>query len=432
MSIEKLYHKYLHSSGVSTDTRNIKSGNIFFALKGPNFNAIEFASKALEAGATLVVVDDETTIPTGDERYFLVEDALFALQSLARHHRDQLKIPIIGLTGSNGKTTSKELVNAVLSTKYKSHATFGNLNNHIGVPLTLLGIGEDVEIAIIEMGANKQGDIKELCDITNPTHGFITNIGRAHLEGMGGNEGVLKTKTELFQHLRENNGVVFINSQDSILSNMAKRFESPILYPAKGDYCDIHFEGANPFVKFRIEEDENIYQSNLIGAYNFGNIATALTLGKFFRVDLKQAADAIVAYRPSNMRSQLLEKRSNTIILDAYNANPSSMEVAIQTFGEMTGKKNKMVILGDMYELGESTTEEHRKLGELVGKYDFDKICFTGKHIEAALEKAPMRALYFPDPFSFRNWLQDSNLEDYLILIKGSRGMKLEGLVDFI
>ncbi len=432
MSIEKLYQKYLHSTGVSTDTRNIQSGNIFFALTGPNFNANEFAPKALDAGASLVVVDDENAVPTGDERYFLVDDALYALQSLARHHRNQLNIPVIGLTGSNGKTTSKELLNAVLSTKYKTHATFGNLNNHIGVPLTLLGVGSEVEIVIVEMGANKQGDIKELCDIANPTHGFITNIGKAHLEGMGGSEGVLKTKTELFQHLRENDGVVFINSQDPVLSNMAKRFESPILYPSKGDYCDIHFEGANPFVKFRIEEDKNIYESNLIGAYNFGNVATALTLGKFFRVDLKQAVDAVVAYRPSNMRSQLLEKRSNTIILDAYNANPSSMEVAIKTFGEMTGKKHKMVILGDMFELGDSTVEEHRRLGELVGEYEFDKICFTGKYIEAALEKAPMRALYFPDPFSFRNWLQDSQLEDYLILIKGSRGMKLEGLVDFI
>uniref|UniRef100_UPI0035932F47 glutamate ligase domain-containing protein n=1 Tax=Aquiflexum sp. TaxID=1872584 RepID=UPI0035932F47 len=204
------------------------------------------------------------------------------------------------------------------------------------------------------------------------------------------------------------------------------------LYPSKGDYCEVTFVEANPFVKFEIEGDKTVYNSSLIGDYNFGNIATALCIGKFFGVPMEEAADAIISYQPSNMRSQLLEKRSNLIILDAYNANPSSMEVAIRTFGNMIGKKYKMVILGDMYELGDSTEEEHRKLGELVSQYPFDKICLTGKHIQAALEKAPLSTLYFPDPFSFRNWLQDSKLENYIILIKGSRGMKLEGLVDFI
>ncbi|WP_113923430.1 UDP-N-acetylmuramoyl-tripeptide--D-alanyl-D-alanine ligase [Cognataquiflexum aquatile] len=432
MSIESLYTHFLQSTGVSTDTRKIGQGNIFFALKGPNFNANDFAPKALESGASLVVVDEQRVIPDGDPRYFLVDDVLLALQKLANYHRHQLQIPIIGLTGSNGKTTSKELLHAVLKQKFKTSATVGNLNNHIGVPLTLLAITPDTEIAIIEMGANKQGDIKELCDIAEPTHGFITNIGKAHLEGMGGPEGVLKTKTELFQHLRENKGTVFINSQDPILSNMAKRFENPILYPAKGDFCEVTFEGADPFVRFRVEGEDKIHLSALIGAYNFGNIATALTLGKYFGVPMDQAVAGIVSYQPSNMRSQLIEKRSNLIILDAYNANPSSMEVAIKTFGEMSGKKHKMIILGDMYELGEHTEPEHQKLGEWVSQYKFDKICFTGKHVQAALPKAPISALYFPDPFSFRNWLQDSKLEDYLILIKGSRGMKLEGLVDFI
>jgi UDP-N-acetylmuramoyl-tripeptide--D-alanyl-D-alanine ligase len=432
MNIEQLYKHFLQSSGVSTDTRKINQGNIFFALKGPNFNANDFAAKALEMGASLVVVDEARIIPKDDPRYFLVDDVLIGLQQLANFHRKKLSLPIIGLTGSNGKTTTKELLHAVLKQKYRTAATEGNLNNHIGVPLTILSIGEEVEIAIVEMGANKQGDIKELCDIAEPTHGFITNIGKAHLEGMGGPEGVLKTKTELFQHLRENNGTVFINSQDPILSNMAKRFENPILYPAKGDFCEVNFEGADPFVKFKVEGDNRVHLSSLIGAYNFGNIATSLTIGKFFGVSLDKAVEAIVSYSPSNMRSQLIEKRSNLIILDAYNANPSSMEVALKTFGEMSGDKQKMVILGDMYELGDSTDEEHRKLGDIVARYNFDKICFTGKHIQVALETAPLRALYFPDPFSFRNWLQDSNLENYLILIKGSRGMKLESLVDFI
>ncbi|MBN3580867.1 UDP-N-acetylmuramoyl-tripeptide--D-alanyl-D-alanine ligase [Algoriphagus aestuarii] len=431
MNISILYDLFKKSTGVSTDTRKIEKGNLFFALKGPNFDANEFAPKALEMGASLVVIDDPKYFIEDDERYFLAKDCLKMLQDLANYHRRQLDIPIIGLTGSNGKTTSKELLNAVLQKKFKTVATVGNLNNHIGVPLTLLSISAEAELAIVEMGANKQGDIQELCEIAEPTHGFITNIGKAHLEGMGGPEGVLKTKTELFQHLRKNKGTVFINSQDPILSNLAKRFENPILYPAKGDFCQVDFVEANPFVKFLVEGEKEVYLSSLIGAYNFGNIATALTVGKFFGVPMADAVQAIVSYKPSNMRSQLIEKRSNLIILDAYNANPSSMEVAIRTFGNMTGKKHKMIILGDMFELGDHAEAEHAKLGEIVSEYEIDKVCFTGKLIASALTKAP-KALYFPDPFSFRNWLQDSKLEDYLILIKGSRGMKLEGLVDFI
>lgn len=431
MNLSILYDLYLKSTGISTDTRKIDPGNIFFALKGPNFNANEFAPKALEMGASLVVIDDPKFFIEDDERYFICEDVLTTLQNLATYHRRKFSIPVIGLTGSNGKTTSKELLNAVLKQKFNTLATVGNLNNHIGVPLTLLRLKAEHEIAIIEMGANKQGDIKDLCDIAEPTHGFITNIGKAHLEGMGGPEGVLKTKTELYQHLRANKGTVFINSQDPILSNMIKRFESPVLYPAKGDFCEVNFLGADPFVKFSVEGVEGEHLTYMIGAYNFGNIANALTIGKFFGVEMKKAVEGIVNYKPENMRSQLVEKRSNLIILDAYNANPSSMEVAIRTFGQMTSRTHKMIILGDMFELGEHAEAEHRRLGEIVSEYPIDKVCFTGKLIASALETAP-KALYFPDPFSFRNWLQDSQLEDYLILIKGSRGMKLEGLVDFI
>ncbi len=431
MNVSILYQLYLKSSGVSTDTRRIQKGNLFFALKGPNFNANEFAEKALEMGASTVVIDDPKYFKEDDDRYFIAEDALHMLQKLANHHRKQLEIPIIGLTGSNGKTTSKELLHAVLSQKYKTAATVGNLNNHIGVPLTLLEISADHEMAIVEMGANKQGDIQELCEIAEPTHGFITNIGKAHLEGMGGPEGVLKTKTELYQHLRATKGTVFINSEDPILSNMIKRFENPVLYPAKGDFCEVDFIAANPFVKFRVEGSNEENLSSLIGGYNFGNIAIALTIGKFFEVPMDLAVKAVIDYKPENMRSQLIQKRSNLIILDAYNANPSSMEGAIRTFGGMTGKSHKMIILGDMFEMGDHAEEEHRKLGEIVSEYEIDKVCFTGQLVVSALEKAPS-ALYFPDPFSLRNWLEDSKLEDYLILIKGSRGMKLETLVDFI
>lgn len=431
MNVSILYQLFLKSTGVSTDTRKIEKGNLFFALKGPSFNANEFAAKALEMGASTVVIDEPAYFIEDDERYFIAEDALKMLQKLANHHRHQLSIPIIGLTGSNGKTSSKELLHAVLKKKFKTAATKGNLNNHIGVPLTLLEIKSEDEIAIVEMGANKQGDIQELCEIAEPTHGFITNIGKAHLEGMGGPEGVLKTKTELYQHLRANKGTVFINSQDPILSNMIKRFENPVLYPAKGDFCEVEFHGANPFVKFSVEGVTGEHLTSLIGTYNFGNIANALAVGKFFGVPMKDAVEGVVGYKPENMRSQLIEKRSNLIILDAYNANPSSMEGAIRTFGQMSGKKHKMIILGDMFEMGDYAEEEHRKLGEIVSEYEIDKVCFTGKLIVSALEKAP-KALYFPDPFSLRNWLQDSKIEDYLVLIKGSRGMKLESLVDFI
>ena len=431
MDIQQLYRRYLSATGVSTDTRKIEVGNLFFALKGPNFNANTFAATALEQGAAAVVVDEAAYAVDDDSRYILVTDTLQALQELAAFHREQLTIPIVALTGSNGKTTTKELLHAVLQCKYKTLATAGNLNNHIGVPLTLLRITDEEEIAIIEMGANKQGDIQELCEIANPTHGLITNIGKAHLEGMGGPEGVLKTKTELFQHLRKHSGTVFINTRQAIFANMVKRFEDPVLFPEKGSFCEVELLAADPFVSFRVGDIGERFASQLIGSYNFDNIAAALTVGKFFGVSTVDAAEAISAYKPVNMRSQLLEKRSNLIILDAYNANPSSMEEALKAFDKMKERSHKMVILGDMLELGDHAEAEHRRLGEILSGMAIDKICLSGKLIQAALSTAP-KALYFPDPFSFRIWLSDSKLEDYLILIKGSRGMKLEGLVEDI
>jgi len=430
MNIKELYQKYKSTSGVSTDTRNIQKGNMYFALKGPSFNANEFAEKALEQGASYVVIDEKKYAKENDERYILMEDVLTSLQKLAIHHRQQLTIPIFGITGSNGKTTTKELINVVMSQKYVTYATKGNLNNHIGVPLTLLAITDDIEFGIVEMGANKIGDIAELSEIAQPTHGMITNIGKAHLEGFGGFEGVLRTKTELYDYLIKQNGKIFVNSQNAILGNMIKRMDSPFLYPAEGDDFHCEMVSADPFVKFKIA-DGSVHSSKMLGAFNFENIAAALAIGSFFGVPEHMAVQAVSNYAPANMRSQLIEKRSNLIILDAYNANPTSMEGAIRTFGEMTGRKNKMVILGDMYELGEYSEAEHEKLGELVNLYQIDKVCFTGELVKAALKKAP-NSLYFPDPFSLRNWLQDSNLEDYLILIKGSRGMKMEGLVEFI
>lgn len=430
MDIEQLYKLYKKSTGISTDTRAIKAGNLFISLKGPSFNANAFAVNALALGASAVVVDEPEYYNERDSRYFLVKDSLEALQKLANYHRKKLDFPFLAITGTNGKTTTKELINLVLSLKYRTYATEGNLNNHIGVPLTLLSMKEATEFGIVEMGANKLGDIRELCAIAEPTHGLITNIGKAHLEGFGDFEGVLRAKTELYQYLIHSNGKVFINSGNPILLNMAKRFNDPVLYSGKHDFHHCRFLEANPFVTFETS-DGKTHTTKMLGEYNFENIATALAVGKYFGVEEEKAVEAVCKYIPSNMRSQLIEKRSNLILMDAYNANPSSMEEAIKAFGNMTGRKNKMIILGDMFELGKSEIEEHRKLGELVNKLDIDKVCFTGELIKYALEKAP-RALYFPDPFSLRNWLQDSHLEDYLILIKGSRGMKMEGLVKFI
>ena len=430
MKIEELYQLYQKSSGVSTDTRKIEEGNLFFALKGPSFDANVFSANALALGAAAVVVDDPKVFQKSDRRYFLVDDSLKALQQLANYHRKMLEIPIVAITGTNGKTTTKELAHVALETKYKAIATAGNLNNHIGLPLTLLTMNDDTEIGIVEMGANKIGDIRELCEIAEPTHGLITNIGKAHLEGFGDFEGVLRAKTELYQFLIERKGKVFINSADPVLMNMSKRFEDPVLYPGERDFYHCSLVDANPFVRFR-GSDGKVHQTKIMGSYNFENIATALTVAVYFGVEETEAIRAVAHYIPINMRSQLIEKRSNMILLDAYNANPSSMETAIREFGEMKGKKHKMIILGDMFELGSMEVEEHQKIGQLVNDLDVDKICFTGRLMQHALVTAP-HALYFPDPFSLRNWLQDSNLEDYLILIKGSRGMKMEELVSFI
>ena len=283
MNINSLYEKYLQSRKVSTDTRQITPGSVFFALKGPHFNANTFAEEALRAGASYAVVDEKEFVK--NERCVLVENSLEALQKLARHHRDQLKIPVIGLTGSNGKTTSKELLNSVLSKKYKTYATKGNLNNQIGVPLTLLAIDQSTEIAIIEMGANHVGEIASLSSIANPTHGFITNIGKAHIGTFGGFDNIIRGKSELYQHLINNKGQVFINSQNLILANMAKRFSSPLFYPGPGDYYHCQLLDADPFIRYRAENDE-VVQTQLMGDYNFENIAAALCIGKFLMLTL--------------------------------------------------------------------------------------------------------------------------------------------------
>lgn len=427
MEIGELYEKYQASGKVFTDTRNVIPGAIFFALKGEKFNANEFASQALEKGASYAVVDEQKYAV--NDRCILVSDTLKTLQQLARYHRDQLTIPVIALTGSNGKTTSKELLSAVLSKKYKTLATKGNLNNHIGVPLTLLSVDRTIEIAVIEMGANHVGEIEFLCGIANPTHGFITNIGKAHIGTFGGFQNIIRAKSELYQHLINNDGTVFINSQNSVLANMARRFRNPVLYPAPQDYYHCKFLGADPFVKFK-SENGDVVQTGLIGAYNFENIAAALCVGKFFSVDPKLATRAVAEYVPGNMRSQVIKKGSNTIILDAYNANPSSMEAAIENIDAMNAI-NKVLILGDMFELEGETEKEHRALGAFIGERGFNRVYLCGKHIRTALQEIP-HAMHFEKKEDLIDSLKKEPVQNATILVKASRGIGLEDVVSFL
>ncbi|HEX6891336.1 MAG TPA: UDP-N-acetylmuramoyl-tripeptide--D-alanyl-D-alanine ligase [Chryseolinea sp.] len=427
MEIEQLYKYYLESRSVSTDTRKILPGSVFFALKGDRFNANEFAAQALEKGASYAVIDEERYAISS--KYIVVSNVLDTLQKLAAYHRQQLSIPVIGLTGSNGKTTSKELLNAVLSRKYKTYATQGNLNNHIGVPLTLLAIDNSIEVAVVEMGANHLGEIALLCSIANPTHGFITNIGKAHIGTFGGFENIIRGKSELYQHLISKSGVAFINSRSEILSNMAKRFKDPVLYPSKDDYYHCELVDADPFLRVKAENGD-IIETNLIGAYNFENIAAALCIGKYFKVDAVLANRAIGEYRPSNMRSQLVKKDGNTIILDAYNANPSSMKVAIENVAAIKGNR-KTLILGDMFELEDEAEAEHRGIGKLLGSYQFENVLLCGRLMKFAKEEYSP-ALLFETKDELIAELKNNPIKDSIILVKASRGIGLETVVEFL
>lgn len=427
MEIEKLYQLFLASRKVCTDTRKIEAGCIFFALRGEKFDGNKFAADALDKRATYVVVDDAQVVK--DERYILVKDVLVALQNLAIHHRKQLKIPVIGLTGSNGKTTTKELIREVLATKYKVFATQGNLNNHIGVPLSVLSITDDVDIAVIEMGANHVGEIAALSKISQPTHGFITNIGKAHIGTFGGFENIIRGKTELYQYLVDTKGTVFINSQDPILSNMAWRFEKPVFYPAKGDFYHAEFIAADPFIRFKAESGEEVH-TQLIGAYNFSNIAVALCIGKYFEVDAAKATKAVANYLSSNNRSQMLKRGTNTLIMDAYNANPSSMTAAIENIDNMQAD-NKVLILGDMFELEEDAEKEHRAIGELLATKNFTLVLLCGELMRSAKQVYP-KAIQFDTKEALTDYLKTQQIENALILLKASRGVGLETILEYL
>ncbi len=426
MGIKDLYKIFLECKTVSTDTRQISEGVLFFALKGANFNGNEFAEKALKMGASYVVIDEEEY--KVNEKCILVKDVLAALQALSNHHRKQFDIPFIAVTGSNGKTTTKELMYTVLSTTYKTQATKGNLNNHIGIPLTLLAIPEGTEMAVIEMGANHQKEIERYCAIVEPTHALITNIGKAHLEGFGGVEGVKKGKGELYEYILANNGVAFVNSTDITLMEISK-FPTPILYPAVTNFFQCELLESTPFVKYKSEDGELI-ETKFTGAYNFDNIAAALCIGKYFRVSAKASNKAIAEYTPQNNRSQFVKKGSNEILLDAYNANPSSMKAAVENFNRLE-MKNKRILLGDMFELGEESVSEHAILGKLLSTCAFKQIILCGKNMKYSAEQ--LKSVdYFETKLELIFYLQNNKIADSSVLIKGSRGMGLESVLEYL
>lgn len=427
ISTDQLYKKFLESSGVSTDTRKIENNSIFFALKGENFDANNFASDALKDGAKYAVVDDPVVVD-GDA-YLLVNDVLTALQELASYHRKELGIPIIGLTGSNGKTTTKELIREVLATKFNVSATTGNFNNHIGVPLTLLGMTKNTELGVVEMGANHIGEIAALCEIAQPTHGLITNIGKAHLEGFGSYEGVVRAKSELYHYLIQYEGVVFINSDDPVLTNMSKRTKDPVFYNNAGDFYQCELISANPYVVYTNEGGAKV-ETKLIGAYNFKNIATALCLGKYFKVDEDLANKAIANYIPENNRSQILNTETNQIILDAYNANPISMKAALDNIAAMD-HGNKVVILGDMFELGDDTDLEHENIVKQISGMELSNAILCGK-ASAKASKNKSSINKFETKAELSGYLKHNPIKDALILIKASRGMGLETLAEYL
>jgi len=425
--IEELYKIYQQHPSVQTDTRKLEAGDIFFALRGPNFNGNSFARHAIESGAAQVVIEEkEFQIPG---KTFLVPDVLTALQELALHHRKQFNIPFIAITGSNGKTTTKELIHAVLSSEFRTYTTEGNLNNHIGVPLTILKIRSDAEMAVIEMGANHIGEIESYCKIALPTHGLITNCGKAHLEGFGSIEGVRKGKGELFDHLRTlTHGFAFVMWDYDYLRDMSKGISGIIKY---GTEENDHIIGKvfrnDPFLQVEVIQglDDKIIPTQLVGEYNLPNVLAAVTIGKFFEVPEKKIRSSIENYSPSNSRSQLIEKDSNKIILDAYNANPSSMKVAIENFATKK-EENKILVLGAMAELGKESLYEHEQIIDLIKKYSWKEVILVG----GDFLKLPHSYRSFEDSLKAKEWFRQQHFQNSYLLVKGSRSMQMERVLE--
>jgi UDP-N-acetylmuramoyl-tripeptide--D-alanyl-D-alanine ligase len=425
-NISDLYSKFLESSGICTDTRKLKKNSIYFALKGENFDGNEYADQALERGALLAVVDDKNQ---KDDFKVIVEDVLLTLQELANFHRKQIDIPILAITGSNGKTTTKKLVLEVLSKEFKVKATEGNLNNHIGVPLTLLSFTAELDFGIVEMGANHQKEIESLCNIAEPNYGYITNFGKAHLEGFGGIEGVIKGKSELYDYLIENDGLIFFNRDDEIQVEKAIQHKNYSIGEKSLSDCQVVLMETQPFVT--VEYSNLIIETKLVGSYNFKNVSASIGIGRYFGVDKENIKQAIENFVPEEMRSQIIEKNGKHILLDAYNANPTSMKAVLESFKQMKGD-HKTVILGDMFEIGEDSVKEHFHILDTCQYLGFENILVCGERFHKVSSE-------FENVIGFKT---TSDLQKYIeedisrisspILVKGSRGMKLESIMDVL
>ena len=422
--IRELYKLFLQNPSVQTDTRKLQKGDIFFALSGPNFNGSDFAVKALELGASYAIIDKD--ISSANERIISVPDTLLALQQLAKYHRKLLHIPVLAITGSNGKTTTKELVSTVLATTLITYTTQGNLNNHIGVPLTLLSIKPDAQIAVIEMGANHQQEIAGYCEYTLPTHALITNCGKAHLEGFGGMEGVRKGKGELYDFIRENGGTVFINWDYHYLQTMSLGIKDLIKYGTiEGDIIGNIIE-SNPFLQVSIKDEEGLssISTQLVGDYNLPNVLCAVAVGKYFKVPNDKIKSAIENYTPTNSRSQLIQQETNSIILDAYNANPTSMKAAIENFAKLAAD-SKVIFIGGMMELGEESLAEHESIINLIKKYDWEQVILVG----VDFNKINHPFIYFNASSEAKEWFDAQHFTNTHFLIKGSRSMQMEKII---
>ncbi|MDR1581988.1 MAG: UDP-N-acetylmuramoyl-tripeptide--D-alanyl-D-alanine ligase [Prevotellaceae bacterium] len=428
MNIKELYKTWRDYPIICTNSRNIIPYSIFFALKGENFDGNQFVKQSLDGGCAFAVSDNVDN--KGIEGCIIVEDVLKTLQDLAEYCRMQFNIPILAITGTNGKTTTKELVNSVLSKKYKTVCTTGNLNNHIGMPLTLLNISESTEIAIVEMGANHLGEIDTLCQIAHPKLGLITNIGKAHLEGFGSEEGIRKTKGELYDYLEKNEGVIFYNSDDETLKIMAEKMQKTTLVKYGKTIMDAKIDEDNSLLGFSTVEPNLTVKTSLVGEYNLNNVLAAIAVGKYFDVSDADIAAAITEYKPTANRSQLVKTSANTVIMDAYNANPSSMAAAINNFAKLEDD-NKLLILGDMLELGDNSLAEHKQVTDLIkncGLWKKGKVILIGN----IFSKLNEDAIYFPLKSEAEEYCRNQNITSHLILVKGSRGIGLETLLKYL
>jgi UDP-N-acetylmuramoyl-tripeptide--D-alanyl-D-alanine ligase len=427
MDISKIYALFNKYKSVSIDTRSIKPNDIFFAIKGPNFDGNNFALQAIKTGASYVI-SDNPDISKKSDKIIYVENSIKALQKLANYHRRKLNTKIIAITGSNGKTTSKELILNVLKTKYKTTATKGNLNNHLGVPLSLLEINENTEFGIIEMGANHLNEIAQLCKIAEPSFGYITNFGNAHLEGFGSIEGVIKGKSELYNFLKNNKSLIFYNSENIIQTSLINNYKNTYTFGINSNSnCIINKSKSENTLN--VSYQNKIIKSTIYGDYNFENICIAIAIGEYFEVDFKNIKKGIESYIPKNNRSQISLKNNNTIILDAYNANPTSMSLALESF-KKTNYKNKMIILGDMFELGKDSNYYHQEITNSLEKINDSTIYIVGEYFCNTKHSDRIRS--FSSSKELINNLSKTNVSNYSILIKGSRGMQLEKIIEFI